>query len=223
MKTALLLSGLPRHVDAGFPSIRDALMAPNNPDVFIHTWGDPNDHGLRSKLVNLFQPKRILIEPQKTIYNDYMNLDRMMVSHGRGYTRPRFVDMVYSMWYSIMQCNSLKELYRLEANIHYDCVIRARFDITYTIAINVANYDLNILWTADRPDLPPEMVDDRFGFSSNANMNIYGGGFNLIEYIWNMRDKKDGIICGETLCFEMCNIFGLTSKRIPGLHANHIR
>lgn len=224
MKTALLLSGLPRHIDAGFPSLRDALIVPNNPDIFIHTWGDPNDQGLRGKLTSLFKPNNLLIEQPKIIFNEHMNLDRMMASHGRSYTRTRFVEMVYSMWYSMLQSHLLKEQCRLEHNINYDCIIRARFDITYTRAIHVKDYDLNFIWTADRPDLPHEMIDDRFAFSSNPNMSVYCSGFNMIDYIWEIRDKKDGIFCGETICWELFNnIFKMPTQKVPGLHANHIR
>lgn len=222
MKTALLISGLPRCIDRGFPSIRDALIKPNNPDIFIHTWGNPGDHGLREKITNLFHPNMLTIEEPKIIHNTHMNLDRMMASHGRSYQRHKFVEMVYSMWYSILQANLLKEHNRLEHNIHYDYIIRARFDITYTKAIDVKNYDSNIIHTAHRPDLPPEMVDDRFAFASNELMNIYCSGFNMIEHIFSKRDKLDGIFCGETICYELFKLFGISHQHIPGLHANHL-
>jgi len=221
MKTALLISGLPRHVDQGFPSIRDALIKPNNPDIFIHTWGDPNDHNLRSKLTTLFNPNILTIEPPKIIHNTHMNLDRMMVSHGRSYQRNKFVEMVYSMWYGILQVNLLKEQNRLEHNINYDYIIRARFDITYTMAVDCKKYDPNIVHTASRPDLPVEMVDDRFAFASNSLMNIYCSGFNNIQYVFDLRDKKDGIFCGETIVYEMFKLYNIRHAALP-MHANHL-
>jgi|SRR6185369_7799729 len=221
MKIALLISGLPRHVDQGFPSIRDALIKPNNPDVFIHTWGDPGDQNLRSKLTALFNPKMLTIESPKIIHNTHMNLDRMMVSHGRSYRRDKFVEMVYSMWYSIQQANLLKEHHRLEHNVHYDYIIRARFDITYTMAVDCQKYDPNIVHTASRPDLPVEMVDDRFAFASNSLMNIYCGGYNNIEYIFDMRDKKDGIFCGETILYELFKLYNIQHAALP-MHAVHL-
>lgn len=222
MKTALLISGLPRFVDQGFPSIRDALIRPNSPDIFIHTWGNPADEHLRSKLTTMFSPNMLVIEHPKIIHNTHMCLDRMMASHGRSYRRDKFVEMVYSMWYSILQANMLKEHNRLEHNIHYDYVIRARFDITYTIAVNVQQYDRNIIHTAHRPDLPPEMVDDRFAFASNELMNVYCSGFNYIEHIFSRRDKLDGIFCGETILYELFKQWNIEHRHIPGLHANHL-
>ncbi len=221
MKTALLISGLPRHIDQGFPSIRDALIRPNNPDVFIHTWGNPGDQNLRSKITSLFNPNMLVIENPKIINNTHMNLDRMMVSHGRSYRREKFVEMVYSMWYSLMQANMLKEHNRLEHNIHYDYIIRARFDITYTMAVDCSKYDPNIVHIASRPDLPVEMIDDRFAFASNSLMNIYCGGYNNIEYIFDMRDKKDGIFCGETILYEMFKLYNIPHVALP-MHANHL-
>jgi len=222
MKTALLISGLPRCIDRGFPSIRDAIIRPNNPDIFIHTWGNPADEALRSKITTLFNPNMLTIEPPKIIHNTHMNLDRMMASHGRSYQRHKFVEMVYSMWYSMLQANLLKEHNRLEHNVHYDYVIRARFDITYTKAVDVQQYDRNIVHTAHRPDLPVEMVDDRFAFASNELMNIYCGGFNMIEWVFSKRDKLDGIFCGETILYEMFKLYGIPHAHIPGLHAHHL-
>jgi len=222
MKTALLISGLPRFIDAGFPSLKNNIISPNNPDIFIHTWGNPEDQNLKNKLVSLFKPNHMLIESPKIIHNTHMNLDRMMVSHGRSYKQEKFVEMVYSMWYSILQANLLKEQCRLEHNIHYDYVIRARFDITYTRNIDVSKFDKNIIHTAERPDLPPEMVDDRFAFASNELMNIYCSGFNNIDFIHSMREKKDGIFCGETILFELFNIYNIKTNKVSGLHCNHL-
>lgn len=222
MRNAILFSGLPRFVDQGYPSIKPALLKLNNPDVFIHTWGDPNDAALREKLTRLYKPNNLVIERPRIIHNTHMNLDRMMVSHGRSYKQEKFVEMVYSMWYSLLQANLLKEQCRLEHNIHYDCVIRARFDLTYTKDVDVSQYDSSIIHTVDRPDLPNEMIDDRFAFGSNELMNIYCGGYNLLEYIHSMRHKLDGIFCGETVVYEMFKLFGIKHKAIDGLHANHL-
>ncbi len=222
MKTALLISGLPRHIDRGLASIRDCLIRPNTPDIFIHTWGDPHDNALRSKISALYNPNILVIEPPKIIHNTHMDLSRMMVSHGRSYKRDKFVEMVYSMWYSMLQANLLKEHNRLEHNIDYNYVIRARFDLTYTMPVDVKQFDKNIIHTAHRPDLPPEMVDDRFAFASNELMNIYCGGFNIIDYVFSIRDKIDGIFCGETILYEMFKIYNIKHAHINGLAAIHL-
>jgi hypothetical protein len=240
MKIALLISGLPRYIDQGFQNIQDSLIKPNNPDIFIHTWGDANNQDLRSKITSLFNPKILVIEPPKIINNSHIKLDRMMKSWGGGYTLQAFTEMTYSMWYSILQANLLKEQYRLENNIHYDYVIRARFDIVYVCCPNALpldpsrnriknlpypleckNHTDDVIYMVSRPDLPPEMVDDRFAFASNSLMNIYCGGFNNIEYINLLRDKKDGIFCGETIVYEMLKMYNRKYIELP-VAAKHL-
>lgn len=223
MKSALLISGLPRCIDGGFGSIRDCLMAPNNPDIFIHTWGNPNDQQLRDKIINYFHPNMLTIESPKIINNTHIDIDRMIRKYAPGYKHDKFIEMTYSMWWSIMQANLLKETNRLEHNIKYDWVIRARFDITYTKPVDLTAYNSGLLNVADRPGLPPEMIDDRFAFASNEIMNLYCGWFNQIDWIWAKRDKMDGVICGETIVYEMCKLFNITQSITPGLAANHLR
>jgi uridine kinase len=62
---------------------------------------------------------------------------------------------------------------------------------------------------------------DRFSFASNRLMNIYCSGFNNIEYIFEMRDKKDGIFCGETILYEMFKLYNIPHTALP-MHANHL-
>jgi hypothetical protein len=107
MKIALCISGLPRNVEAGFPNILENIIKPNNPDIFIHTWG--TDENLKNKIIELYQPKSLVFEEQKPFINDSLDLTRMMLSHGQSYTREKFVEMVCSSWYSVQASNTLKE------------------------------------------------------------------------------------------------------------------
>jgi len=220
-KVALCISGLPRNVEKGFDNIKTNLIDPNNPDIFIHTWLD-KDESLRNRIIELYDPTNFYYEPQKVFSNDKLELDRMMVSHGRGYSRENFTTMLYSSWYSNQEANKLKEEYRLKNNIIYDYVIRARFDIFYDIPINCSVYDKNIIYIDNRPLPDHDMTDDRFAFGSNHNMNIYSSGFNFIDYFTKIRDTKDGIICGETLVYEMLKMANIQSQKIPNLRARRI-
>jgi hypothetical protein len=220
-KVAICISGLPRNVENGFGNILETLMAPNdNPDIFIHTWSD--DEEMKHKILKLYNPKLYLFEPRKIFVNDSMELDRMMLSHGRSYTRPNFVDMLYSSWYSVQAANNLKEQYRLANGIMYDYVIRARFDINYNMAINCKEYSENIVYICNRQLPDHDMVDDRFAFGSNHNMNVYSSGFNFLDFICKVRDAKDGIFCGETLVYEMLTMSGIQNIKISNLIANRL-
>lgn len=220
MRTCLLISGLPRSVEACHKNIMDNIITPNNPDIFIHTWGDEAE--LLGHISALYNPVSIKVEKQRIFKNTHNDLDRMMVSHGRSYKREMFVEMVYSSWYSIQQANLLKEHYRLENDVVYDYVIRARFDITYSKVVRCADYDRNVLNISNK-GLPPDMIDDRFAFGSNSLMNVYASGFNLLDHVNDIRATKDGIYCGETLVFEMARIFGLGHRQITDLHCGHVR
>lgn len=224
MKVALCISGLPRHVEQGFPSILGGLIKPNNPDIFIHTWLDPSQNGGGLNVImDSYKPTRIMMEPQRKFVNSHWNLDRMMASHGRSYKRDKFVEMLYSSWYSVYQANQLKEQYRLENDIVYDYVIRARFDITYSRPLNVSEYDPETLNISNR-GLPEEMIDDRFAFGGNDIMNVYSSGFIFLEKVFKIREKLDGIFCGETLVYEVCRMAGIKHQILYDLgcaHLNH--
>jgi len=229
MKTCLLISGLPRNIYAGFNNINQCLIEPNNADVFIHSWLNESEEKQKSRFIlENFKPKRWLFETQKKFVDSHMELSRMMASHGRGYERNNFVTMVYSSWYSILQANLLKEQYRLENDIEYDYVIRARFDIAYNKPVICSSYHKDTLNISNRnlvPNkgpLPPEMVDDRFAFASNSIMNVYCNGFSMIDYLHNMRNKKDGIFCGETIVYEMSKMFDFSINTLDNLIAYHI-
>lgn len=222
MNTCLMISGLPRCVERGYENIFKSLIEPNNPDIFIHTWNLNENDDLYKKINNLYKPKIFVSEKQKIFKNTHINLDRMMISHGRSYKLENFVEMIYSSWYSVLQSNLLKEQYKLENNINYDYAIRARFDITYTSKIECYKYDKNIIHVANRPDLPAEMIDDRFALGSDSLMNVYCSNFNFINYIYEIRDKKDGIFCGETIVYELSKMTGIQYKKIDHLNCNHL-
>lgn len=221
MKICMILSGIPRHIEQGYKSIFPSLIEPNDPDIFIHTWANPaTNTNIENQLRSLYNPKCIVMEPQKIFINSSLDMDRMM-KQAPIYKRDPFVATTYSMWYSIQQANLLKEYYRLENNINYDYVIRARFDLTYNIKINCKEYDKNLIHISNR-ELPPEMIDDRFAFGPNHLMNVYCGGFNMLDYIHSIRVKSDGIFCGETLVYETFKAYNIPYERIVNLQCAHL-
>ncbi len=215
-RVALCLSGLPRWVNEHHQNITDMIIVPNNADVFVHSWTSSDE--VADNMVQLYKPKKFLIEPQKKFTRTSMDIDRMLQTYAKCYVREMFIEMIYSSWYSIQQANLLKETYRLENDIHYDYVIRCRFDLLFNMPVLCTIHDPDVVHISCR-DLPPEMVDDRFAFSSNKNMNAYSAGFNLIDFVHNERNKKDGIFCGETLVHENLKMLGLESRRVTSLYA----
>ena len=221
MKTALLISGLPRNVEKAFPNIEEMVIKPNNPDIFIHTWNDL-DGSCNYPIEELYKPISLVREDQKTWNNTHMQLDRMMKSHARSYHRDKFVEMLYSSWYSTQQANLIKEFYRLTHNIHYDCVIRCRFDLFFDAPIHCHQFNMNSLNISNKWLPDHDMVDDRFAFGSNAIMNAYCSGFNLLDKVQQKRESIDGIFCGETLVYEICHMLNISTNKIANLTCHNI-
>lgn len=221
MPIALIISGLPRYVKTCFPNINECLIKPNNPDVFIHTWNDL-DGTLNYPIAELYKPVAMKAENQKKWSNSKMNLDRMMAGHARSYARDKFVEMLYSSWYSTQQANLLKEQHRLHHDLKYDYVIRARFDLYFSRAVRCADYDPNIINLSNKWLPDTEMADDGFAFASDALMSTYCGGFNMLEHVQNLRHQKDGVFCGETLVYEICRMANIKHAKITNLTCDNV-
>ena len=173
-------------------------------------------------ILKYYEPKSYIFEPQKKFVNDKLNVDRILATHAWAYNRERFIDMLYSSWYSIQQSNTLKELYRIQNNITYDYVMRIRFDICYNIPVICSHYDSSVVNISNRQLPVFDMVDDRFAFSNNDNMNIYSSGFNFLDYYCNYRNTIDGIFCGETLVYEILKLTNIENRKIHNLNAYKI-
>lgn len=225
MKGCLLFSGLYRAVEQAHANISENLIRPNgNLDIFVHCWDNDLENGESERIINsLYNPKKLVIEKQKVWKNSNLDMTKMMNSYAKPYNRDLFVNGFHSAWYSVLQCNLIKEQYRLENDFNYDFCIRARFDIGYNQKVFCSRYNMNELWVSDRSLPIQTMVDDRFAFSSNENMNVYCSAFNHINLISSRRNLNDGAICGETFIYETCKSFDIKVNKISGLHLPHIR
>jgi len=222
MKTCLLISGLPRQVEKCYENIKSSLILPNNPDIFIHTWSKEETDTIKFIKEN-YNPIEMVFEPQKKFVNKNLDFNLMLSTYAHAYNRDRFIDMLYSSWYSGQQVNNLKEEYRLKNDIKYDYVIRARFDVTYNRPIIVSNYNPNQFNVNVRYDLPSKMTDDRIGFASNEIMNLYYSGFTLFEYLYKLKYNMDQIFCGETIVYEIMRHFNIKTNIINDFTVNVIR
>jgi hypothetical protein len=214
MKIALCMSGQARGVVNGWPSICGNLMNPNAPEVFVHVWGAESDEQVKA-IRALYNPVSMVVEPPRLFSNSRLDIDRQRARYPHGSSRDDFVDRSYSMWYSIQQANLVKEKYRLEHDIHYDYVIRARFDLSFSRPIECVGYDNSVIHLTDK--CIPEMIDDRFAFGPTRLINIYSSGFAFYDQINALRSAKDGIFCAEIILYEMLRTFGVEYRFIPSL------
>jgi hypothetical protein len=240
MKVAICISGQPRAIRNGFASISKNLIIPNNADVFFHTWFDKDSAGNRFRqdtypdlkidpdtedlLLELYKPKAYKIEKQKCFKNsewDIENTKKVCLNH----LSPSYiVDMMYCMWYSINQSNTIKEIFRLENDINYDYVIRCRFDSGISRPLICSEFNLDTIWLS-RPFDPHFLsLDDWFALGSNDNLNVYASAFLFMDFFRKSTTSKHrGIWTNESLVYDIVNKFEIGWSQIPNFEHKCIR
>lgn len=183
MKVALCLSGLPRFWKKAYDNyIKPNLIDVLNPDVFIHSWYDPNnieDMSLAS-ICHVYQPKNYLIQPDKQIV--------MPKTEFEYNTTPRYPAYnIFSFYRSLFLADKLRSWYENDKGFVYDWVIRMRFD--YALNINmkfIENCDPWKLYVPNcRQNLEHTIAVDQFAFSNTVNMTRYSGVSHHLDYYFN--------------------------------------
>ena len=208
MKIALCLSGLPRNLNKAYPNIKQQLLDPYLPDVFIHTWYNKEDIGVPlfnswgqkieeqldnfvlSNIFEKFNPKKLLVENQIDF-----DLPKKL-------NFPEYGFNMVSMLYSINEANNLKKRYEEENNFIYDIVIRYRFDLNIFGNLDLFSLDLDnkIYCLKECPHF--NGVNDQFAVGSSQNIDVFSSSLNIIPELWNMY-QFFGIesVCGETVVY----------------------
>jgi len=208
------MSGQARGVVNGWQSICGSIMNENTPDVFVHVWGEETDEQVKA-IRSLYNPVSMIVETQLHFIDSRIDADRQRTRYPHGASRDDFVDRSYSMQYSILQANLVKERYRLANNIHYDYVIRARFDLSFSRPMRCTDFDNTVIHVLDK--CIPEMIDDRFAIGPTNLMNVYSSGFCFYDQINKIRAAGDGIFCGETILYELLKTSKIPYRFIPNL------
>ena len=146
MKVALLLSGLPRMVKGGYDSTWSHVINNYDTDIYLHAWKD-STYGCEWEQVletyNLPSVKSLQIQaPFKfTKYKEGIELPHTDTS------RPLPEYDVMSCFRQFPMFYSWQKVYDnyLDSNIHYDCVIRSRYDLASNSSLNLEILDLNYL------------------------------------------------------------------------------
>ena len=208
MRVAVCLSGQPRKALETYQYIYDNIIQPNNADVFIHMHYDNAnlniekghlDNGtciltleLDTKLIDLYNPKRYLIEPPRNFQKPNIGVAetrlqnyQKMNSH-RNYSdsemKTHMVKQLTSMYYSIYKCNELKEVYANEQGIVYDYVIRLRFDFLPREPVVCSQLDQNYIYYLELGQ-PDQLISDWFNIGSNTIMNVYASLYLNMDYL----------------------------------------
>lgn len=209
MKSALIISGQPRSAVESFENIKSTIIDHNNPDIFIHSWIDPNmfgksykanwlvnqgqhgnascivPHDIDKKIIDLYKPKSYLFEEPKIFeYHPW-------IEKSKSPTLP--IQDAMSMLYSINAATKLKQEYEIKNQIVYDVVMRIRFGmiIRSPKIVDLKNFKGN--WgtmfipagfegfNRNSAFLNQISICDHWCISNTHLMNIYADTFNHVN------------------------------------------
>lgn len=181
MKTAICLSGYFRTFELAYPNLKETIIDPFSPDIFIHTWdklGNSFDNLENNKLdvdriLALYHPKKLLIEPQ---LSQLPAKAIPKINEERQYREGNFG--MGSMFYSIHQANKLKQEYEEFNNFRYNVVFRCRPDGVYQGKLNLDDVKPEWIYTNYLGD--HVWISDQFAYGTSTAMDRYAEVFNNI-------------------------------------------
>jgi len=226
MKIALCFSGQPRNAIQTAQRVKQTIINDNDVDVFLHAWHDSDNLNfdkrcpghwnrqaeldITEKLLEVYKPKSFLFEKPKHWTNPNMKVSKENIRrffdyglndpNGIEHFGKYIVDICHSQWYSNMRVNFIKEEYSINHNVHYDCVIKLRYDVSPTSKMDLVNgdFDENILYHQDL-NQPSYMVSDWFALGSNKIMNIWSSMYFHIQPLYQQVMSEHNVWGNELL------------------------
>ena len=202
-KIAVCISGQPRFLMEGASCLNHNLISRHDCDVFIHAWFNPNElngsgyggkFSLRQdaaeKITELYSPKDMIIEEQKAVgpnYNGYL----------QGASEATKIFVHYSMFYSIMKANFLKQQHEKKMKFKYDIVVRTRFDAALLKPIDSFVIEENKVVGIDAIDSDDKLSDWLFYGNSKIMDDICGIYYDLKDYEQSLAN-----FCGENILWK---------------------
>lgn len=190
---ALCISGQMRTYKKCYGYLRENIIEPLNPDIFIDTWKKPGGTtkagGITSDqtpvtektLRRLYSPESFKIEPFKNEYfteKDGVSVPTRLQEHTKHWKGN------IPMFYKMKGCNNMKSDYEEENGFTYDLVLKIRPDLVVREEIpKEVLRNPNILWHSECMINDGVQVSDKFAISSSENMDYYTSVWeNLNEY-----------------------------------------
>lgn len=175
-KIALCLSGLARAYKTGYRFLYKNLLKNNNVDIFYHTWIKPNIDF--DDLYNTYNP--VLYKIENTLEDVY----------NKKYTRIPDVKFpaynTVSSFYSIYNCNLLKQQYEKDNNFKYDWVIRTRFDYALNAEFDFTILDKNKIHIPNCRIVPERNFgNDQFAMGSSDVIDMYCSTYLYLDEFYN--------------------------------------
>lgn len=199
MRIALCLSGQMRTYKKCYPSLKEFILEPLKPDIFIHTWSDSGittkikkgaefktEEVTREELNKLYSPKSMIIENFKKEYTE--KLKGVEVPEILKEKEPRNYKGTLPMFYKMQVCNELKSKWEKEKGFTYDLVIRLRPDLEFLEEIpkKVLNQPEKV-WHNNSEDGNPSafwQISDKFFLSNSRNMDSCCSVFENLKEYW---------------------------------------
>ena len=208
-------------------------------DVFVHTWyseeiinkplyenvvssfsGDACiREGVIDKINELYRPTRMSVDMPMKFSRDIKwggDKDEILNAHKETtMTREEYksmrIDMMYSLYYSILECIKLKKVHELEHGFTYDLVLRSRFDNIFRSPIDLSSFDGSFIWYQEMGQ-PHDMVSDWLNIGSSKNMDALGTIFGNLEALADDALKKYGTFTNESLIRSVCDRMEIQTK-----------
>lgn len=198
MKVAICFSGLPRFVEQTHAYWKRSILAPYQPDVFVHCWksgAQEKDDLVTRQITHLYKPK--LFQFQNIPQFDTASYVERIWPH-RITPQGQF-----SQFTGIKRSQQLRQTWERMHNFTYDVVVRARFDWYLAQVQFEINHFVNVAAT---PTLCGHVfhfhglgldlvgINDQFAYGSSQTMNTYSQLVDNIPYLYH-HHKID--FCGE--------------------------
>ena len=255
MRVAVCISGQMRSMQKNFQNINDNLITPNNADVFIHSWYDDELLEMESVdmtrqnltmpprapdiAIKLYKPKRYLFEKPLRFLKPKYDIPEKFVQHSAQFqkdpsiacdaskVKEHIIRQNHSMFYSIMKCNEQKEVYASENNIHYDMVVRIRFDFVFHQPLILQNFSTNALHYMDLCQ-PDNIISDWINFGGNDIMNVYSSTYLFLDILNHYRIIPKSIRLPNTVYLsetcshgnehmirDLCMFMKIPTRKVP--------
>jgi len=149
----------------------------NDVDVFIHGWDDnPNDS---EGLLNLYKPKKHILEKQVTFRHDY-NFTTT------GPSQTQYMDRNYSRFYSFKKCVELVDLEE------YDIIFWCRFDTVFYQKIDFTTINPMNLYTSNwHPSHRDWGFNDGYFIGGPKIMKEYSLIYDRLDDYFNIDGNSD--------------------------------
>lgn len=205
MKIALCLSGHVRNLVQNFPSLKQFILDPCQPDVFLSTWttlgwraegnlitlGHGQFKGFDHYSQDINQEEVLdLLKPESWEVENFLNEEQKIIDQakkhkpncGHPLDRP---ENTISMAYKLFKCNELKKAHEQKIGAVYDLVIRSRPDMVYMscpVDQNVLSYtDQDYLLTSQAHSY--DMASDLFAIGKSPVMDSYSSLYHHLDEI----------------------------------------